>query len=180
MTNNPKPLAIMDHNFNGEDRLFLDANIWLYLYGPQKPRTRAVDVYSDMLKRILTERSKIYIDVLIVSEFINRYARMKWELVKRKNENFKKFRKSSRFNPIAKETAEIASRIMSHCSRIESGFATFDIYDLFDTYSCGSFDFNDQIIGGLCKNMGLILITHDSDFKGQNISILTANQRLLN
>lgn len=30
---------IRHYNFTAQDKLFLDANIWLYLYGPPKPRS---------------------------------------------------------------------------------------------------------------------------------------------
>ncbi len=29
---------IRHYNFTAQDKLFLDANIWLYLYGPPKPK----------------------------------------------------------------------------------------------------------------------------------------------
>ena len=33
---------IRHYNFTAQDKLFLDANIWLYLYGPPKPRSHWV------------------------------------------------------------------------------------------------------------------------------------------
>lgn len=80
MTTNPVPLAVKDHEFNRNDKLFVDTNVWLYLYGPQKPKARVIDTYSSMLKRILAAGSRIYIDVLVVSEFINTCPRLKWQL----------------------------------------------------------------------------------------------------
>ena len=69
------------YRFTSNDRLFLDANIWLLFYGPQIPRDTWVDIYSQAFARILAAQSPIYIDVLIVSEFINTYARQKWQLI---------------------------------------------------------------------------------------------------
>ena len=63
---------------------------------------------------------------------------------------------------------------------MESGFEKLKIDTLLDAYSTGDSDFNDQVIAELCKVKGLTLITHDGDFKGQGISILTANRYLLN
>ena len=34
-----KTSDIRYYNFTSQDKLFLDANIWLYLYGPPKPRS---------------------------------------------------------------------------------------------------------------------------------------------
>lgn len=176
----PKVLEVSSYKFTSEDKLFMDTNIWLYLYSPQKPRDQRVSTYSQMLKRILNAESHVYVDVLVVSEFINAYARMKWKLVRKDDEEFKAFRNSSDFKPIAKEIANSAKRVMSHCTRMESGFGSLKIEDLLDAYSAGNSDFNDQVITKLCKNKKLTLITHDGDFKDKEISILTANRRLFN
>ena len=45
--------------------------------------------------------------------------------------------------------------------------------------SAAIFDFNDQVITEICKSNGFTLITNDSDFKTQEIPILTANTSLL-
>ena len=171
---------VRSYNFTSKDQLFLDANIWLYVYAPQKPRHPRVAIYSEMFKRIIAAESHIHIDVLVVSEFINAYARMKWRLVRGDNEKFKEFRNSSRFTPIAEEIADSAKRVISQCSRIESGFETLNADNLLDVYSTGNSDFNDQVIAELCKSKELTLVTDDSDFKGQRISVLTGNRHLLN
>ena len=174
-----KALEVSRHKFTSKDQLFLDANIWLYVYAPQRPGNSRVTTYSDMLKRIIVAKSHIHIDVLVVSEFINTYARLRWQLIA-SAVKFKTFRNSSDFKPVAQEIADSVKRVMNHCSRMESGFETLKIDTLLDAYSTGDFDFNDQVITELCKVKGLTLITHDGDFKGQGISILTANLRLLN
>ena len=177
MTN--RAMLVNNYNFTSEDKLFLDANIWLYIYGPQKPRGYWTNIYSQALARILTAKSHIFIDVLIVSEFINVYARQKFDLVAPKGQRFKNFRKDSGFKPVAQDIAADVKRVLSHCSRIESGFATMEKDDLLSDFAAGKYDFNDQVIAELCKREGLTLITNDGDFRGQGIPVLTANQRLL-
>ena len=167
------------YQFRASDRLFLDANIWLFLHGPQKPKSPPhVKTYSGALKRILDAKSGIFIDALIASEVINRYARLKHRLVK-PNSGFKQFRDSPCFEPVAQEIAEIMRRILRNCSCIESGFSTLNVDDMLKEYAGGSSDFNDQVIEGLCKSMCLTLVTHDADFKTPHISILTANRKML-
>ena len=166
--------AVRSYNFTHRDKLFIDANIWLFLYGPQRQRGRGVKIYSRAFKSILNAKSQIYIDVLIVSEFINRYARLKWQLAASRYGNFKNFRDSAHFKPVAQDIAADAKRVISHCSRIESSFATLAIGDLLNDYAAGDSDFNDQVITELCKSNGLTLITNDRDFRSQEIPILTA------
>ena len=170
---------VENYKFSPGDEFFLDANIWLFIYGPQKPVDWRVEIYSWTLGRILEARSRIFIDVLVVSEFINVYARKKWGLVAPNIKSFKKFRKSLAFNQVAQEIADNAKRVLDHCSRIESGFEVLSVADLLNDYAEGDSDFNDQVITELCKQKGFRLITHDGDFRGQGIPILTANNRLL-
>ena len=174
-----KAILVKQHNFASTDKLFLDANIWFYLFGLHKPTEPTVQTYSNVFNRILNAQSKIYIDVLVVSEFINVYARRKWRLISPHLYPFKAFRNSSDFKSVAQDIAAEVKQIMKHCSRIESGFATLRIDDLLNDYAVGDFDFNDQVITQLCKINGFTLITNDGDFETQDIPVLTANSKLL-
>lgn len=147
MANNVQ--AVRSYTFSHRDKLFLDANVWLYLFGPRQPRNYWNQIYSQVFNHILNTNSQIYIDVLVVSEFINAYARIKQRLV------------------------------MGYCSKIESGFTTLSMNKLLADYISGDFDFNDQVITEICKNNGFTLITNDGDFRTQEIPILTANPSLL-
>jgi predicted nucleic acid-binding protein len=138
-----------------------------------------VAVYSQALAKIFAAQSRIYIDVLIVSEFINTYARLKWKLVAPYINQFKAFRKSAEFKPVAQDVAADVKRVLKHCSRIENGFEALDINALIGEYQAGDSDFNDQIITELCKRKGLTLVTDDGYFSGQGIPVVTANKRLL-
>lgn len=172
---------ISTYNFKPSEALLLDANIWLLVCGPQKPKDRRVDVYSKAFRKILAAKSCIYIDVLIVSEFINRYARMKRGLFSASAQckNFKQFRKSADFKPIAQRIAADVKQVLQLCTRVESGFESLEINALVDEYAAGDSDFNDQILIALCKKNGLKMVTDDGDFKGRGIPVITANQRLL-
>jgi len=173
-----KVTAVDNYEFTSGDQLFFDTNIWLYIYGPQKPGDSRVRTYSGALRHILEAQSQIYIDVLIISEFINAYAKIRWSSAGSELK-FKDFRNQSDFRPVAQDIASDVRCVMEHCSRIEHDFAALEIDSLLDDYAEGRHDFNDQMIARLCERSGLTLITHDADFKGQQIPILTANRRLL-
>lgn len=170
---------IRHYNFTSQDKLFLDANIWLYLYGPPKPRSYWRPIYASVFNYMVRAKSRIYIDVLVVSEFINAYARMKQKVVAPYINTFKNFRSSPYFKPVAEDIADDVELVLSHCLKTESGFTALPMDDLLADYISGDFDFNDQVITEICKNNGFTLITNDSDFKTQEIPILTANSNLL-
>jgi predicted nucleic acid-binding protein len=128
---------------------------------------------------MLAAGCRLYIDVLIASEFVNTYARLKWKQLAPTTREYKRFRQSSMFRPVAQEIANSLKRVVSHCERLESGFAAVDVAALIAEFSAAASDFNDQVIAALCEREGLALVTHDADFKGTNVTILTANQNLL-
>ena len=174
-----KAERVSRYRFTSQHKLFLDANIWLYLYGPKKYNNYWVEIYSDVFNRILEAESEVYIDVLVVSEFINRFARQEWELSELYPYSFKTFRNSLEFETIAQGIAAAIKQIMQHCLQIESGFRSLKIDNLLNDYAKGKFDFNDQVITELCKNNELTLVTHDGDFDPGNLHILTENNYLL-
>ena len=174
-----KTSNILYYNFTAQDNLFLDANIWLYLYGPTKPRSYWRSIYESVFNRMLRAKSRIHIDVLVVSEFINAYARLEWRFVAPYINNFKNFRNNPSFKPVAEDIAADVELVMSYCSKIESCFTTLSMNDLLADYISGDFDFKDQVITEICKNNGFTLITNDGDFRTQEIPILTANPSLL-
>jgi len=69
--------------FQADDELLVDANVWFFLYGPHPPGSPKAALYSGALARILAAKSCIYVDVLIISEFVNRYARLKHQILTR-------------------------------------------------------------------------------------------------
>lgn len=115
---------------------------------------------------------------------MNRYARLRHNLLKSRpgvSHDFKQFRKSPDFKPIAFDIAGDVRQILKlkHSERIESGFAALDITGLVDECENGDSDFNDLVLAELCRNRNLMLVTHDGDFKDHGLTVLSANPSLL-
>ena len=70
---------VAHYDFKADDKLFLDTNVWLHVYGVRRPFDSRVSVYSAALDRILRAGIRIHIDILIVSEFINALHQAKRE-----------------------------------------------------------------------------------------------------
>ena len=175
--------SVDKYHYSKNDRLFFDANIWVLLYGPQyNPDDPRVPVYSAALRDILTAKCNIFIDVLVLSEFINRWARFRYNLIskERRPKYFKQFRNSADFPRVAQETAVACRKIMDISLPISDCFETINISELLGNYESGKYDFNDQVLASLCRTRELKLVTDDGDFARQEITILTANRRLLN
>ncbi len=169
---------ITRYRFDSSDRLLLDANIWLSVYGPQRPGDRRVAVYSSALDNILKAGSRVHIDVLVMSEFINTYARLKWQILA-PSSKFKEFRNSLQFESVAQDIAADARLVLKNCIRVDDRFELIGIDALLNEYAAGHSDFNDQVLAELCARNGLKIVTDDGDFRGCGIPVITANRRLL-
>ena len=92
---------------------------------------------------------------------------------------FKNFRQHKCVKAVAVEIAMDVKRMLKHCTLINHNFSEEQIHTMVSGYSEGNIDFNDMCIANLCIDNGWTLITDDADFKGKNIHILTANEKLL-
>ncbi|OCQ93326.1 PIN domain-containing protein [Oscillatoriales cyanobacterium USR001] len=172
--------SISSYRFSQTDVLLFDTNVWLYIYGPmgeQYPRYRAT--YTLALIRSRAAKARILLDVLVLSEFINAYARFIYNQLPAatKPAEFKTFRKSADFQPIGEEIARQSEKVIERCELIESGFTRVNLREMIGDYAAGQCDFNDQILVELCKANELKLVTHDSDFKNADVTVITANPR---
>jgi hypothetical protein len=166
---------IRTYLFKGDEKLFLDTNIWYYIYGP-KPIEHSpenaiyINLYSKAFKKIQENKCSIYTDALIISEFVNAFARDMWQrynrnLPEKSKINYKDYRKTLDFKQRATTIISETKKIFMDSIKCNSDFKSMDFNLFFIEYEKGNLDLND--------------ITNDNDFKGHNIPILTANNKLL-
>lgn len=178
----PRTFRVNDYSYSRGDRLFFDANVWLFLFGPQySPWDPRVRPYSAAFKKVLAARCSLFIDVLVLSEFVNRSAKYAYNTLpaSEKPQKFKIYRSSPDFRRVAKRIAGDCRRIVNHCTPMESGFAALDLHTLLSEYELAKADLNDLVLARLCTAKGLMFVTDDADFKGQGLNLLTANSKLL-
>jgi predicted nucleic acid-binding protein len=170
---------IRTYSFRTSDRLFIDANVWLLIHGPTPTWRNSIRYYTNAYKTWLEKKCQVFLDLVVLSEFVNAYARMEYKHYVRGGDDFKSYRKSPSFADVAKEIAEKSRRIANQCQRCDVTFSQMDLAALFDEFASGDFDFNDQIIANTCHANELVLVTDDADFAGSDLIILTANSNLL-
>ncbi len=173
-------LNISAYKFKSEDRLFFDTNIWFYLIGPRDNPDKYAQIYFNALENILLNKSNVFIDITIISELINRYA--KYLAKQRFNidmTKYEKFRESKNFNKITLEVGEALNKILNISQLISSHFEQSNIVSILSEYSRVGKGFNDQLLEQTCLINNLLLVTNDIDFKSAKCHILTANHSML-
>lgn len=176
-----KIIPIATHRFNGTEAFFIDTNIWIFLYGRQDPTDPRIRIYSSALDQILEKGCRVYVDVLVFSEFINRYARIehKFAMSKGGPTDYKAFRNSAAFQSAAQGIVAACRSILKTTARTESFFEQLNINSILNDYEAQHRDFNDQMLREICLKKKLHMISHDADFRDLGVTVLTANKKLL-
>ena len=173
--------SIETRTFTSADRLFFDSNIWLTLEPAQFTRPGPSEaIYSQAFKRILQAKSKIFVDVVVLSEVVNRWLRYAWQASNQTAyPDFKAFRKGPDCRRAAKDIVSACERLLRYAERTDTKLRSIPIDELLTDLQKGTRDFNDGVIAATCDANRSTLVTHDGDFRGSRANILTANSRLL-
>ena len=168
------------------DKYFFDANIWLYFYCPiGNYNKNTISKYDGFLKRALSNETTIYVSSLIASEVINAWLRLDFNILKRnktvKNHYKHHYRVSTYYHSTVKDIkAVFNTQLMKISTPLDDRFTEISLSDVLS--GLDKTDFNDCYYHHLAKLDNLLIVTNDADFAELDIgiSILTANQKLLN
>lgn len=170
--------SVEEYDFSEGRQFFFDTNVWLYIYGPISFPDWRSDVYSRALKEIRASESSIYINCMIISEFVNAFARIEF---KQQSEfaKYKEFRNSPSFRSVAEDISHNVKKILKNTLTCDPDLAAIKLPEIMSTFEEGKYDFNDLLFAEVCRAKDLIFVTHDRDFRNLGIEILTANDRML-
>ena len=168
------------------ERFLIDTNIWLYLFcplGDYKPYQ--IKPYEIFFNDSIKNGSLFYISSIIVSEFINRYFRLEFNILSAtKSSVYSDFKKDSRGSKEFLSTASaikitLIKNILRISKPIDDKFSSINISNIIDQIE--NIDFNDEYILQLSSISDLKIVTNDFDFGLSKSAggVLTANRKLL-
>lgn len=163
------------------DKLFFDANIWIYLFYPVGNYKRdIIKKYDGFFKKILEVNTSIFISSLILSEFVNTCVRLEFNDLRRKNpEKYKDFKKDFRiteeYKKLMTDIKLIVGKILKISKRMDDEFVSIDLEKVFTDMNKA--DFNDKYYQELLRDKNIKVVTNDYDFvkTSKNIVVITAN-----
>ncbi|RYZ82419.1 MAG: PIN domain-containing protein [Proteobacteria bacterium] len=167
---------IAEWDFSPEDRWFFDTNVWMRILTNQgDPNDPNVSAYSTAYKRILKSQATIHTDLLVLAEFSNASLRLEHELAIRflsAPSTFKTFRDTS------DEYGYAVANVARHLQDIQENATCLNCVPpswgaFMKRFEKGERDFNDELIVEQCQKHDLVLVTHDGDFRGADLRILT-------
>lgn len=172
-------------SFNASDTVLFDANVWLFIRRPELARSREREkqmtgIYTEALAEILAAKATIVLDVLVLSEYLNRFCRPEMRACPYGQfTDFKRFRQSSHFAAVGLRAAGHAKEILGITECRDHEFEAVNAADAIERIASGASDFNDEMLIETCRRNGWKMVTHDGDFEYGGIEVLTANRRLL-
>lgn len=159
--------------------LVFDANIWLSINGPFEDvvpdRARA---YSGLYKKILEAGGKVYLPQVVACEFLNRAVWIQGEADGFKRGNGK-IHQAPDYPKWIKEACDLLNSVVDDSERVSDGFDGIDLSEVYSTAEKGGLEFHDVLIAALCQKLEVTLVTDDRDYSGQNVAIVTFNQKLV-
>jgi predicted nucleic acid-binding protein len=164
-------------------KVLFDSNIWILIEGfcgaSQDRRTAA---YSGAYKKLLQNENTIVVNDYVLGEFCNRCTRFEYEVMKESDAKlpyYKVYRKSSEFRWVMESVRDTCLHILEGCEYISVGRADCDMKKALEEFCSGEIDFSDIVLAEHCAKENLHLMTDDEDFHRCNVSIITANKRLI-
>ena len=157
--------------------MLFDTNVWLLLNGPFPDiHDRRYRAYSWLYKAALEAGAEVFMPQIVMCEFARIFLHIRAE-----SDGWDKADKIHRFNgykDLMRDAADELHHMLSACTRTPDGFDKAKIDELFAEAGELGVDFNDAIIGRICQDLDLVLVTDDADFSGSSAVIVTANPKL--
>jgi hypothetical protein len=169
------------YNFQAGEPILIDANVWLYLQPPPaQPTSGWATSYSNAFSRLLQAKAQPVVDVLILSEYLNRYIRIEYDASWRAQyPKFKDFRQSPDAANILQAAVAEIGQILKTSKACDTPLASINLPAVLGAVQNGTADFNDGLLIENCRLNGWKLLTNDSDMIMGGIELLTANRKLL-
>lgn len=172
---------IKDYTIRPDDTLFFDNNVWMYLFstiGNSKKNKQRI--YSAFLQKVLSRKTCIWINSLILSEFCNAWLKFEFNNWIKLPENISKtnykldFIPSDHYKNTISQIKNSINDILKITEKCSDDFTSININSIFsELENCG---FNDSYYLELAQKNKWKIVTDDSDFiknTSLNVEIIT-------
>ncbi len=170
---------------NSSDKFLIDTNIWLFLHCPiGNHKGHIVAKYSQFFKKMLTANSQIIVCSAVVSEFLNRYVKIDYELRKQTDRAIQEYKKTYRPSAhyrlaLKQAVTALNGKILPGAKRITDNFEVISTDNIFSHTQ--NVDISDGYLFELIRGQNIKILTDDSDFSHfkNDCEIYTTNPKLI-
>lgn len=161
------------NTFKDSDKILVDANVLIYVYCPlNSPRyDNFIGHYTDTLQKIHSAKASVYVNSLIISEFINRWLRM--DFSKSGLNDFKRdYRTSNRYKGTIKSILRELKKFYTYHNviNLNDEFTQSNFHKMYEDYP--ESDFNDILIVENAIFNNCKILTQDNDFVKYPVTVI--------
>lgn len=164
-------------------KIFLDANILIYLFGFGTPTSANWEnQYANLYTKLNNQDNIFVVDYIVISEFVNRAIKIEYDNYLISNNldknslSYKNYRNSLDGQEALKDIYIIVNdEILDEFEVIEKSYSKDDLKMM---CSVDELDFSDKAIIKICGDNQFILLTNDTDFKNSNIDIISCHKKM--
>lgn len=173
-------IDIKQYSPKSSDVFFFDNNIWMFLFCPLGNYSQNKQKhYSSFLQSAQSLNCAIFINSLVISEFVNRYLRLDFELWKKEEQFYSADYKLDyigiqRYKETVEEIKVTLNNILKFCEKGSDNFNAIHLDNVLKHLE--EIDFNDSYYLELAKLSKWKIVTDDGDFVKYNkhqVDILT-------
>lgn len=164
-----------------DKKIFFDANILIYLFWASASSSWE-NQYASLYTKLNAQNNKFVLDYIVLSEFINRAARIEYDNYLAANNLTKNsFRYKDYRNSQDGQTAlediylTVTQDILNEFEVVEKSYSRDDLMMM---CFVDNLDFSDKAIEKICNENQFVLLTNDTDFSSSNIDILSCHNKL--
>ena len=150
------------------EEFFFDTNVWLFIFAPiagAKPYKQKM--YSQILKDIRLRNACLWINSLVIAEYVNAVLRLEFKQWTERNQKYgvdfkRDFRPTADYQAALTDIKGQVTAILGICQHRPDDFNVLNVDNIIT--SMGSkLDFGDSMIVEMCRRYKLKLVTDDKD-----------------
>ena len=163
------------------EAFFFDTNVWIFIFAPiagSKPQKQRK--YSQLLKDIRSRNACLWINSLVISEYVNAVLRFEFKQWTERNQKYgvefkRDFRPTQDYQEALADIKDQITTILGICQRRPDDFNALNVENIITSIVC-DLDFGESMIIDMCKRNNLILVTDDKDISKADLSftVITA------
>lgn len=161
---------------NSRDNIFIDTNVLIFILYPTNLPNKHFQ-YIGIISTLQQQQCQMFINSLVVSEFINVILRLDFNILRQQNSQvYRNFKRDYRNTQNYSDTLQFAiTELDKFCKMYNVVHINddFDKVNITSLYANGyEFDFNDLIIAESVRSNGFKLLTDDRDFQNLNVALI--------
>jgi len=165
----------------GERKMFLDANILIYLFwastSPFWERQ-----YATLYSRLNRQSNDFVVDYIVISEFVNRAIKIEYKNylasynITSNDCSYKVYRDSQDgIDALSDIYLTVKEDILNEFEVVETSYSKNDLILM---CTVENLDFSDKAISKICSDNQFVLLTNDKDFIDVDIDILSCHRAI--